>query len=104
MLVEMRIYTYLPGKLHQMLPIIEKEVLPIQQRHLGRLVGYYVAETGTLNQATQMWAFEDAGDRERRRAALAADPQWQALLSRFIDVLQTQETRLLKPTSFSPVR
>lgn len=102
MLVELRIYTYHPGRLQPLLPVIEREVMPIQLRHLGRLLGYYVSDSGTLNQTTQVWAFEDAGDRERRRAALAADPEWQAVAARLVDAVQSQESRLLKPTSFSP--
>ncbi len=104
MLVEMRIYTYHPGRLQPLLPVLEKEVLPLQLRYLGRLAGYFVSETGTLNQTTQMWVYTDAADREARRAALAADPEWQAIANRLVDAVQSQESRLLKPTNFSPLR
>jgi hypothetical protein len=41
MLVEMRTYSTVPGKWREYLALFEAEGLPIQQRILGRMVGYY---------------------------------------------------------------
>jgi hypothetical protein len=45
-------------------------------------------------------------DREMRRAALYADPEWQAFLKNGPQPspLISQETKVLVPTSFSPMK
>lgn len=66
MLAEMRTYTLLPGKLLGFLQLVEKECLPLQQHHLGRCLGFYTVEVGPMNQLIQLWAYENAADREQR--------------------------------------
>jgi hypothetical protein len=41
-------------------------------------------------------------DRERRRAALYLDARWTAFLDAALPLMLRQESRLLKPTRFSP--
>jgi hypothetical protein len=101
MLLDLRIYTIHPGKLAGFLRLVESEILPIQQKYCGNLVFYSTSETGTLNQAVQVWAYQDAADRDARRAALWADPEWQRLAEKALPLIQHQESRLLRPTSFS---
>ncbi|MGE0315979.1 MAG: NIPSNAP family protein [Lautropia sp.] len=102
MLIDLRTYTFHPGKLSVFLPRFEAEGLPLQTRHCGNLVGYFLAETGTLNQVVQLWAYLDAADRDARRARLWADPEWQTFGAWALPLIQHQENRLLKPTTFSP--
>jgi hypothetical protein len=102
MIVEMRTYTLLPGKLREWLPFFEKERFPIQKKHLGNLVGYYITDTGELNQIIQLWAYESYADREARRTALWADPEWTDPSKSTINVMQKQESQILLPTRFSP--
>jgi len=104
MLVDLRTYTFHPGRLPQFLRAFEAEGLALQTQHCGHLVGYFTAETGALNQVVQIWAYKDAADRDARRAALWADPRWQAFGETALPMLQHQENRLLKPTAFSPLR
>jgi len=65
---------------------------------------YQVDDTGVLNQTTQIWACDDLNDREIRRAALAADIERQTVATRLSDAVESQESRLPRPTSFSPLR
>ena len=102
MLIDLRIYTFHPGKLAEFLPLAQEQILPLQARHCGKCIFYSTSETGTLNQVVQAWAYEDAADRDRRRAALWADPEWQRLGALALPLIQHQENRLLKPTQFSP--
>lgn len=81
----------------------EKVALPIQRRHLGQLVGFFVTDIGPLNQVVHIWAYEDIADRERRRANMAADPEWKAFLKLNGGSFVAQENKILKPTSFSPL-
>ena len=102
MLIDLRIYTFHPGKLGEFLKLSEAEILPLQTKHCGTCIFYSTSETGVLNQLIQAWAYEDAADRDRRRAALWADPEWQGLGAIAFPGIAHQENRLLKPTAFSP--
>ena len=106
MIIDHRTYSLHPGKLNKWVELYEKRGLPVQQRHLGRLIGFFVTEVGPLNQVVFMWAYDDMGDRERRRAAMAKDPDWQDFLARVeqLGALQHQENKLLAPVPFSPIK
>ena len=67
------------------------------------MVGYYSSETGDVNQVIHLWAYDDLADRQRRRAALFADPVWLAYIPKIVDLIATQESKILNPARFSPV-
>ena len=100
MVVEMRSYTLQPGKIATYLKLYEGEGMAIQKRILGRMVGYYSTEIGPLNQIVHLWAYEDLKERAEKRAALAADPGWQAYVAKMIPMMVTQESKILNPAPF----
>jgi hypothetical protein len=104
MLVEMRTYTFMPGAVAKFMTVYQEKGLEIQKRTLGYLVGYFTTEIGTLNQTVHLWGYDSLDDRQRRRAALAADPNWQTFLAEILPLLIRQESQILTPTSFSPIK
>ncbi len=102
MIVEERIYTALPGKTMEYIGMYEKEGLAIQRPILGRMVGYFTSEIGSLNTIVHLWAYEDLADRAARRAKLLADPRWKAYSAKVTPLLLKQENRILVPAKFSP--
>jgi hypothetical protein len=104
MLVEQRTYTIKPLRTADFVSLYETLALPLQKRYLGRLIGFYTTEVGTLNQVVHLWGFDSMADRETRRAAMQADAGWAPYVSalRELDIIVHQETRFLRPTSFSP--
>ena len=100
MLIEMRTYTCLPGKLPALLALVEEQGMPLQVKHLGRCIGFYTTEVGTLNQLVQLWAYDDAADREARRTQLWADPDWTPYADAALPLINRQENCLLRPTPF----
>ena len=56
MIVEERIYTLHAGKVPDLVKLYAEEGLPLQQRYLGKFIGYFTTETGNLNQVVFMWA------------------------------------------------
>ena len=102
MIVEMRTYTLKVGQVGNYLKLYEAEGLATQTRILGRLLGYYASETGDVNQVIHLWAYEDLADRQRRRAALFADPAWLAYIPKIVELIVTQESKILNPARFSP--
>jgi hypothetical protein len=47
-----------------------------------------------------MWAYEDLADRAKRRAAMQADPEWQAYLKKVVGFVVSQENKILTPAPF----
>jgi hypothetical protein len=105
MIVDLRTYTMVPGKLKAFLTLYEAEGLPVQKRYLPRLIGYFVTETGTLNQVVHLWGYDSLADREQRRAAMEADPDWIAYRQKSAAAgnVQHQENKILRSVSFSPL-
>ena len=104
MIVEERTYTLAPGKAKEWLDFYEKVGWPVQQRHLGRCIGFFVSEIGTLNQIVHLWAYDDLAHRERARAAMVLDPEWATFVKGTPSVVLAQEARILKPVPFSPLQ
>ena len=104
MVYEERDYRIKAGKLGQFIQIYGEHGLPLQQKHLGRFIAYFTTEIGELNHVVALWGYESLGDREARRKAMLADPEWQGYLDRVIDLIDIQTTRILNPVAFSPLR
>ncbi len=104
MIIDHRTYDFHPGKMKAWIEIYEKYALPVQKKHLGNLIGFFTTEVGPINQIIFMWGFESAGDREQRRAKMAADPDWGEFTRRSAELgaLKQQTDKLIQPFSFSP--
>ncbi len=106
MLIDHRTYTVRPGTLRKQLALYEKYGYAAQKRHFGEPLAYLVTETGNVNSYVHIWAYEDAADRMRKRAAMMADPEWQAYIEKNAEAgyLLKQETKLMTPAPFAPIR
>ena len=104
MIVEQRDYHVYTGKLNEVIQLYESEGIAIQIEVLGGLVGAFTTDIGALSTYTHMWAYPDFAAREARRAALQAHPGWKAFLPKIQPLIHTQQSRILLPTSFSPIR
>ncbi len=105
MLLDIRTYACRPGTLKAHLALYEKCGREPQVRHLGQPLLFAVTETGNPNEYTHIWRFEDAGDRERRRAAMWADPEWLSYIekSAALGALEVQHNKLVRPVGFFPL-
>ena len=104
MIIEERDYRIVAGKLADFISVYYTFGLPVQQRHLGRFLGYFTTEIGELNHVVAWWSYDSFADRETRREKMLADGEWPGYLSRIGGLIDIQQTRILKPTSFSPLR
>jgi hypothetical protein len=106
MLLDHRTYTVRAGCLRKQMALYEKYGLAVQKRHFGEPLAWLVAETGDVNSYVHIWVYEDVADRSRRRAAMMADPEWQAYLEKNAEAgyLLKQESKLMSPASFAPLR
>jgi hypothetical protein len=104
-LVDHRTYRIKPGKMQAHLDLYEQYGFAAQTRHLGKPLAYMIAESGEINTIVHIWVYEDAADRAKRRAAMAADPDWQAYLKKSGEAgyLENQLTKLMTPVKFAPL-
>jgi hypothetical protein len=104
MLLDVRTYTCRPGTLNEHLELYAKLGLAPQSRCLGAPLAYMTSETPDPNQYVHIWAYENAGDRETKRAAMWADEEWLAYTreSKKLGALIKQENALMNTVGFLP--
>ena len=102
MLLDARTYTCRPGTINQHLDLYEKLGKGPQTKHLGNPLAYMKCETGDPNKYMHIWMYENAGDRETKRAAMWADADWIRYTeeSAKLGALEKQENSLWSPVSF----
>lgn len=100
MYVEERMYTMHVGKAAEYFRLYESEGMAVQLRHLPHMVGYYVTEIGPQNLVVHLWGYDDLNQRDRCRAAMNADPAWQAYVVKIRPLMITQDTRVMKCAPF----
>lgn len=97
---EIRTYTYKPGTMPMVLERFGK-VIPDRVK-LSPLAGAWHSAIGALNQYVHVWAYKDAGERERIRAeAQKTVKGWPPQTREF---MLKQENALMTPAPFSPLR
>ena len=104
MIIEHRTYTIQAGRVPEYLATYEQYGMPVQRPILGNMIGFFHSEIGALNRIVHMWGYESLDDRQRRRAELAAHPDWPKYLERNNPLALTQENQILIPASFSPIK
>ena len=104
MIVEERSYHVYTGKLPELVRLYAEEGTHVQQEHLGDLIGAFTVDVGDVSTIVHLWGYESYAERERRRALLQADQRWKDFLPKIQPLIHTQRTRILLPTSYSPVR
>jgi hypothetical protein len=106
LIIDHRTYRIKPGHTQVHLGIYEEYGFKPQTRHLGQPFAYLFAETGDVNTVVHLWAYEDAADRTRRRAAMMADPEWQVYLKKLNEsgLLTAQNTSIMLPAKFAPIK
>ena len=100
MYVEERVYRLKIGAVAEYCKNYEELGMKVQLKHLPHMVGYYVTEVGGLNTMVHLWAYDSLDQRDKCRAAMQADPEWQKYLAKARPLMETQETRMMKCAPF----
>lgn len=105
MLLDVRTYVCRPGTINAHLALYESHGKAPQFRVLGAPLCYLRTETGNPNEYVHVWVYENAADREARRARLWADPEWLDYTRRSAELgaLESQSNKLMVPTAFCPL-
>jgi len=102
MIVEMRSYLLRPGTLPEFMSLMSSEGIGIERPILGDLLGFYSTEIGAINKVIHLWRYATFEDRQRRRAQLAASPDWANFVPKVLPLIQEMHNELLNPASFLP--
>src|ERR1700760_2459154 len=105
-LIDHRYYRIRAGFVPAHLDIYEKHGFAAQSRHLGKPFAYLFTESGEVNTLVHMWLYDDVADRAKKRAAMAADPEWQNYLrlNNEAGYVVSQQNNLMLPTKFAPIK
>jgi hypothetical protein len=98
MLYDHRTYTCRPGTIQKHIDLYITHGFAAQARHVGPPIVFAVTEAGDLNSYVHIWGYASLQDRAEKRAAMQADPEWQAYvkLSREAGYLLKQENIFLQ--------
>lgn len=102
---ELRTYTLQVGKMSEAVKLYTELGYPILQKsgHAARLVGYFQADTGMVNQLVHLWKFVDDAERRSHWASLYANAEFiEGFAARFRPLLVSQEVKLLTPAPWGP--
>ena len=106
MYIDHRTYNFFPGKMQAWIDAYERLAWPLQQKYLGRCLGFFRSDIGPLNQVVHLWAYDSLDDRQARRDAMMKDPAWPDFTREVerLGCLQSQEIKILVPVKFPPVK
>jgi hypothetical protein len=98
MFYDIRTYTFKPLRVAEWLALYQSEGLPLQREFLGELIGFFTTEIGDISQVVHIWAYKSLDDRIERR--------WQEFGRKVkaLDLLVSMESKIMRPTEFSPLK
>ena len=93
-LYELRTYTLHVGKMAEAVRLYQELGFPaLAKGHDSKLVGYFQADTGVINQVVHLWRFEDDADRRAHWAAVFANTDFvEGFASRFRPLVVSQRS------------
>ena len=104
-LYEMRTYTLYVGKMGEAVKLYIDFGFPALEKggHAKRLLGYFRADTGMINQLIHLWKFDDDADRRAHWAGLYADKDFiDGFAVKFRPLVMSQEVKLLTAAPWGP--
>lgn len=104
MIFEMRTYTVKIGQLNNYINHFEEVGMPIISKY-ATLIGYWQTEVGELNQVIHIWSYSDYNQRAEKRAELYQNTAWlNEFLPKAMQMLEKQQSKILTPANFSPIK
>ena len=102
MIYDHRTYVCKVATLGPHIKLYEEMGYAIQKKHLGEPVLWATTEVGDVNSYVHIWAYRDMAERQVKRAAMWADPEWLAYVKKSADLgaLIHQECKILIGKNF----
>jgi hypothetical protein len=106
-LYESRTYTLYVGKMAEATKLYPELGFPALKKggHDEKLLGYFQADTGTINQLVHLWKSDDDADRRKHWAGVFANKNFvEGFASKFRPLVMTQEVKLLTAAPWGRIR
>jgi hypothetical protein len=103
-LYELRTYTLYVGKMAEAVKLYQEYFQKFEKAGPNKkLVGFFIADTGTINQLFHLWKFDDDADRRRHWEAVYANKEFiEDFAPKIRALLMTQEVKLLQAAPWGP--
>jgi len=102
---EMRTYALQVGKMAEAVKLYTQFGYPALQKggHDKKLIGYFQADTGMINQLVHLWKFDDDADRRAHWAAVFSNQDFmEGFAAHFRPLVLSQEVKLLTAAPWGP--
>jgi len=93
-----------PGKMKELMDVLEKEYLPLSNRLGRKLLGQWTTSIGTLDTLIDLWAYDDFNHMQRFNEARAKMPEFTVASEHLRALISYEETRLMVPTKLSEMK
>ncbi|KAF2093450.1 NIPSNAP-domain-containing protein [Rhizodiscina lignyota] len=107
-IIELRIYTTLPGRMPNLLARFENHTTKIWERYGIKQIGFFTTVVGpNSNDLTYMLQWDSLADREQKWSAFMADKEWigvRAESEKDGPINQNVYSSFLAPTAFSALK
>jgi hypothetical protein len=104
-LYELRTYTLYVGKMAEAVKLYQEYGFPALQKggQDKKLVGYFIGDTGTINQLVHLWKFDDDADRRRHWEGVYGNKDFvEGFAAKFRPLLMSQEVKLMQGAPWGP--
>jgi len=93
-----------PGKMNEFMEVFEKEILPSSNKLGRKLVAQWRTTIGTLDEITDLWAYDDLTHMQRFQEARAKSPEFTKASEHLRALIAFETTRLMVPTPLSSMK
>ena len=108
MIIELRVYHCLPGRLPALHARFENTTLDLWDRHGIRQAGFFTTVIGeSNNDLTYILKWDSLAEREKLWAAFMTDPDWMSARAKSEEdgpIVDNIVSQLLTPTAFSALK
>jgi hypothetical protein len=102
---EMRTYTLHVGKMGEAVKLYQEFGYPALEKggQSKKLIGYFQADTGMINQLVHLWKFDDDADRRAHWKSVFANKDFvEGFAVKFRPLVASQEVKLLTAAPWGP--
>ena len=93
-----------PGKMNEFMEVFEKEFLPASNKLGRKLVAQWRTTIGTLDEITDLWAYDDLTHMQQFQEARAKSPEFTKASEHLRSLIAYETTRLMVPTPLSSMK
>lgn len=93
-----------PGKMNELMEVFSKEFLPNSNKLGRRLVAQWQTTIGTLDEVVNLWEYDDLTHMQRFQEARQRSQEMTKAYENLRALIAYETTRLMVPTSLSPLK